>query len=94
MLKEKIRTLRIIGRTYHDKTDGNTYHTTTVFVNGCKLKSDITYGGGDGIQYLLTAIEMIRCAGYDVSKNDGSAFILINCIAKKKEISVARKKDL
>lgn len=48
----------ITGRRWFERTNGNTYHTTTLhFTDGTTRKSDITYGYGD--QYLQTAFEMM-----------------------------------
>ena len=92
MTKEKIDTLVIIAKKWTENTYGKTYYTVTVFVNGRKLKSDITYGYGN--QYFLTAADMLRRVGYDVPEDCFDAFDFLTSIANWDEVRVARKKDL
>lgn len=92
MAREKIESLVIIGKTWFQKTYGNTYHTATVFVNGTKLKSNITYGGEK--QYLVTAANLLRKTGYDIPENEYDAFRFIVLTADWDDVIVARKKDL
>ncbi len=48
----------ITGRRWFSQTNGNTYHTTTLFyADRPQTKSPITYGYGD--HYLQTAFEMM-----------------------------------
>ena len=55
---KRIETLKIYGRRWFQKSYGNTYHTTTVIVNGEEMKSGITYGYGN--HYLQTAADMLK----------------------------------
>lgn len=92
MEREKIESLIIIGRIWNEKTYGNTYHTATVYVNGRKLKSDITYGYEN--QYLITALNMLTSAGYDIPEDGIDALAFIHSIADRDKVRVARKCDL
>ena len=92
MTKEKIRSLLIICRVWHDKRRGTAYHTVTMFVNHCKVKSGIKYG--DGKQGLITTIDLLECAGYDIPGGDYDAYKYIYPITEWEEVRVARKKDL
>ena len=92
MEREKIDSLIIIARKWTENTYGNTYHTVTVFVNGHKFKSDLTYGYGK--QYIMTAADMLRKAGYDIPADGFDAYNFIVTIAECDEVRVARKKDL
>ena len=48
----------IAGRRWFQRTNGNTYHTTTLFYDdGTSQTSDRRYGYGD--QFLQTAFEMM-----------------------------------
>lgn len=89
MAREKIESLIIIGRIWPEKTYGNTYHTATVYVNGRKLKSDITYGCEN--QYLITALNMLISAGYDIPEDGFDALTFIRSIADREEVRVARR---
>lgn len=88
---KKIETLKIYGRRWFQKSYGNTYHTTTVIVNGEEMKSGITYGYGN--HYLQTAADMLRNAGYDIPENNGDAYALMTKY-EHKAVDVNRKKDL
>lgn len=92
MTKEKIQSLLIICRVWHEKRSGNIRHTVTIFVNHRKLKSGIKYG--DGKQGLLTTIDILACYGYDIPEDDYDAYNFILTIAEWEEVIVARKKDL
>mgnify|MGYP000843759604 FL=1 len=88
---KKIKTLEISGKRWFQRTYGNTYHTTTVIVNGEKLKSDITYGYGN--HYLATAAELLRENGFDVPESNDKAYHYMQSFAHSAE-DVKRKKDL
>lgn len=58
---EDIESITVVGRRWRDSY-GNTYHTSTVYLNGKEWKtSPITYGYGD--HYLETAAKMLESAG-------------------------------
>lgn len=88
---KKIESLEIYGKRWCQKSFGNTYHTTTVVVNGEELKSDITYGYGD--HYLTTAAELLKVNGYDIPLDNGEAFAMMVRYGHN-VIDVKRKKDL
>lgn len=88
---KKIETLKIYGCRWFQKSYGNTYHTTTVIVNGEEMKSGITYGYGN--HYLQTAADMLRNAGYDIPENNGEAYAMMTKYDHE-ATDVKRKKDL
>lgn len=59
---EPINSLTIYARKWFQKSAGNTYHKVTIFVNGQKLESSITYGYDE--QYLVTAAELLKENGF------------------------------
>lgn len=88
---KKINELEIFGKRWFQKSYGNTYHTTTVIVNGEELKSGITYGYGN--TYLQTAADLLRVNGYEVPADNIEAFRMI-CEYPHDAEDVKRKKDL
>lgn len=88
---KKINTLEVIGRRWFQKSYGNTYHTTTVIVNGEELKSDIEYGYGNA--YLQTAVNLLSANGYEVPSDNLEAFRMV-CEYPHNAKDVDRKKDL
>lgn len=88
---KKINTLEVIGRRWFQKSYGNTYHTTTVIVNGEELKSDIEYGYGNA--YLQTAVDLLSANGYEVPSDNLEAFRMV-CEYPHNAKDVDRKKDL
>ena len=75
----------IIGKEYFDSINGNSYHTSEVFVDGNMIgKSNVTYGYGD--HYQQTAIEVLKSKGYlkDLIqyKNGGSEALYQYCDRK------------
>ena len=91
---KKIKTLVIRGRRWFQKSYGNTYHTVSIVVNGHILKSSIKYGYGN--QYLVTAIDLIRENGYDISENDFEALRMLKSFCKNEYevVDVKRKREL
>lgn len=58
MTKQTAQVNHILGKRWFESTNGNTYHTTTLFYgDGSQTTSPITYGYDD--QYLQTAFEMM-----------------------------------
>ncbi len=54
-----MKALTIIGRRWFERTNGNTYHSVEVYVDGVKLtKIPLTYGYGT--QYLQTARDFLE----------------------------------
>lgn len=92
MTKEKIQSLLIICRVWHEKRCGKVYHTVTIFANHRKFKSGIKYG--EGRQGIITTIDSLRRAGYDIPADDYDAYNFIYPITEWEEVIVARKKDL
>ena len=88
---KRIETLKIYGRRWFQKSYGNTYHTTTVIVNGEEMKSGITYGYGN--HYLQTAADLLRSAGYEIPENNGEAYAMMTKY-EHEATDVKRKKDL
>lgn len=88
---KQIETLEIHGRRWFQNSFGNTYHTTTVIVNGRELKSDIVYGYGN--HYLTTAAELLKANGYDIPYDNGKAFSMMTKY-EHDAVDVKRKKDL
>ena len=62
---KKANTLNIVGRRWFQKTYGNTYHAVKVYVNNEILVKDFSYGYGS--QYLQTAIDLLKSAGYNIN---------------------------
>lgn len=90
-IMKKINTLEIIGKRWFQKSYGNTYHTTTVIVNGEELKSGIKYGYENA--YLQTAADLLRANGYEVPADNIEAFRMV-CEYPHDVEDVNRKKDL
>lgn len=88
---KKINELEIFGKRWFQKSYGNTYHTTTVIVNGEEFKSSIKYGYGNA--YLQTAADLLRVNGYEVPEDNGEAFHTM-CGYSHSVEDVGRKKDL
>jgi len=58
-----MKTVTIIGRKWFEKTNGNTYHTASIIVNGEHvITTPMEYGYGD--QYQRTAEVWLRANGY------------------------------
>ena len=77
----------ISGRRWFQRSNGNTYHTVTLFYDdGHSLKSDKHYGYGD--QYLQTAFDMMGLPF-------GGTRILRESLGITYDVSdVARERDL
>lgn len=88
---KEIKTLKITGKRWFQKSYGNTYHTVTVLVNGEELKSGITYGYGN--HYLTTAAELLKANSYNIPSDNGKAFAMMTKY-EHTATDVKRKKDL
>lgn len=61
--KAKIKVIVIIGRRWFDRANGNTYHTSSVYVDGAAVPCPgIAYGYGTA--YQTTAETCLEAAGY------------------------------
>jgi hypothetical protein len=88
---KEIKTLKIEGKRWFQKSYGNTYHTATVTVNGETLKSEITYGYDN--HYLQTAADLLKANGYNVPDDAGEAYAMMVKYPHTAE-DVTRRKDL
>jgi hypothetical protein len=62
------KNIMVLGRRWHQKTYGNTYHTSEVWVDGEWIgKSGIKYGYDD--MYEITAIDILMDNGLMKTKN-------------------------
>jgi hypothetical protein len=60
---KKYNNIHIAGKRWFQRTYGNTYHSTTVYVDGESIgTSPREYGYGE--QYVQTGFEMLQAAGY------------------------------
>ncbi len=68
----------VLGRRWFQKTNGNTYHTAEIFVNGdFKVRTPRCYGYGD--HYMQTAHEWLQENGYLPSGSDATASLWWVC---------------
>lgn len=70
--------ITVIGKRWFERTNGNTYHSVSVYVDGVEIGCvPFMYGYGD--QYIQTAHELLQKAQYypktDNSSKDYWAFI-------------------
>lgn len=93
-----INNIMVVGRRWFEKTNGNTYHTAEIYINGnCVHKIDFTYGYGD--QYMWNAWTWLKANGYVKGKGSDRSSPRIWCeennIKWNCSVSdVKRKKDL
>ena len=66
MKTRKPKTITAIGRRWFERTNGNTYHSTEVYIDGVLLKR-VPYEYGYGSQWEQTAQEVLKAAGYDLA---------------------------
>jgi len=60
---KKMRSLNIIGRRWFERTNGNTYHTAQIIIDGKTVhKTGVRYGYGS--QYNQSALEWLQENGY------------------------------
>jgi|688.fasta_scaffold04876_11 hypothetical protein len=93
----EVESIFIIGRRWFEKTNGNTYHTSEIYVNNNFVhKISMTYGYGQ--QYLWTALNWLKNNKYlsSISEKDNpSIFCRENNIKLNHTVAdVGRKKDL
>ena len=61
-MKTRIKSVTILGRLWHDKINGNTYHSARVFVDGvCVAAVPFQYGYGN--QFEWNAIDALEATG-------------------------------
>jgi hypothetical protein len=59
----KPKSIFVLGKRWHDKRNGNTYHRVRVFVNDNEIgTSKVTYGYEDA--YIQTATALLKEKGY------------------------------
>lgn len=79
--KPKVKSIEIWGKRWFQKTYGNTYHAVKVYVNDQLIgTSPISYGYGD--QYIQTAEELLKKAGY-LKRKDPRQSLWSYCSEKK-----------
>lgn len=88
---KKIRTLKIEGKRWFQRSYGNTYHVVRVVVNNEVLISEITYGYENA--YLQSAAQLLKENNYDIPKNNSEAYSKM-AHSEHSVIDVKRKKDL
>jgi hypothetical protein len=92
----KPNSIHISGARWFERTNGNTYHSVEIFVNGQRVHYDpFSYGYGDS--YLDSAWTWLKKYKYIRPRKNNSFWRY--CTANKIEFSssvsdVARKKDL
>ena len=60
---ERVRTITVLGRKWHDKVNGNTYNTAQILVNGVTVgKTQFQYGYDDF--YVQAAAEWLEKNGH------------------------------
>lgn len=57
---------KIYGKRWFQKTYGNTYHSVTILINNEVYYQGCSYGYGN--QYIETAKQLLKAAGYDLNK--------------------------
>jgi hypothetical protein len=92
----EVESIFIVGRRWFEKTNGNTYHTSEIYVNNNFVHKISTCGSGQ--QYLWTALNWLKnnkCLN-SISENDNpSIFCRENNIKLNHTVAdVGRKKDL
>jgi len=85
--------MHIEGRRWFERTNGNTYHSVRIFIEGEIITVPFTYGYGD--QYLQTALEELRSQLLiPDDKSYGILYVRETLGASYSVIDVGRKKDL
>lgn len=59
MKLKKNDTITVLGRRWFEKTNGNTYHSVKVCINGNEIGYE-PFNYGYGSQYLQTAVELVN----------------------------------
>jgi|APCry1669188879_1035177.scaffolds.fasta_scaffold151394_2 hypothetical protein len=60
---EDVQTVIVVGRRWFEKTNGNTYHSAEIYVNG-KFVHKIDFDYGYGSQYEWNAFNWLKKNGY------------------------------
>ena len=93
---EDVQNIIVVGRRWFEKTNGNTYHSAEIYVNGHMVhKIGFTYGYGN--QYEWNAFEWLKKNSYINSSDRGcpSTYCRENGIVWNSTVTdVKRKKDL
>ena len=70
---KKFNNITIIGKRWFEKTNGNTYHSTEVYVDGKMIgREDFAYGYDEG--YVQTGYDILRKNGYYKTREDGGTY--------------------
>lgn len=90
--------ITVIGRRWFEKTNGNTYHSVEVYVNG-EFLDKVSFAYGYGSHYTQTALEILYKHGVYERKDDNSMLWHIvksdhNDLLIDSVTDVMRKKDL
>lgn len=94
------KSIIIIGRRWFEKTTGNTYHTTRIYLDCEEIgTTEIQYGYGD--QYLWTAFEWLEENGHIARNTPGGRTEppwvyceRVGCKLSYSLTEVGRRKDL
>jgi hypothetical protein len=71
--KKKFNNITIIGRRWFDKPNGNTYHSTEVYVDGKFIgKKDFEYGYDEG--YVQSGHKILQENGYYPTREEGGEY--------------------
>lgn len=65
--RQPVTSIRLEGREWFDRSGGNSYHSTRVYINGkWVLDTGLTYGYGD--QYISTAVSELNKYGFELPR--------------------------
>jgi hypothetical protein len=93
---EDVQNVVVVGRRWFEKTNGNTYHSAEIYVNG-KFAHKIDFTYGYGYQFEYNAWEWLKKNGYfkNVSDSSPGRWCRENGIEWSATVAdVKRKKDL
>ncbi len=99
--KKKPRSILVLGRRWFERTNGNTYHTARVLVDGVEVAT-VPYQYGYGSQYEQNALDALEALGlmpgrehYKNGGSEGWQYFKRNGIQYSAEaVDVERKRDL
>ena len=87
--------ITIIGKRWFEKTNGNTYHSVSVYIDANRV-AHVPFAYGYGDMYIQTAHEALQACG--VLRKEEDYGHLLEMLREKKALAtvvdVARKKDL